>query len=526
VGEPEVQAIDELRATPARSFESILFRSGGGDLLARTAPEAFHDLNLDQVVEDIVSGRDEYELRPFFHAPLETISDVEYRHEVFRDLEIDALRTSVCAFGEEMRRVRAYLALSTKQYYALERQRWLLDACVLYCDAVGELRATLERAALRSQGFREFRAYLDAYADSEAFAASRDDARAVREALDSLTYAVRVNGAHVSVTAYEGEPDLTVEIERTFERFRQGEVERPLSRLPSSNTMSHVDERIAESVQKLFPGPFADLERFCSRHGEFVDECVLRFDREVLFYLAYLEYSERIARSGLSFSFPELVDSGDVSGEGAFDLALAAKSARGEGPAIVCNDFSLSGRERILVVTGPNQGGKTTFARMFGQLHVLASLGLPVPARAVRLQLPDAVFTHFEREEDIASLRGKLEDELVRIRTILEEATSESVLVVNEIFASTTLSDAVYLGTEIVRRIERLGCLAVVVTFVDELASLGAETVSMVASVSASDPSLRTFEIVRRPADGRAYALALADKYGLSYEHLRGRVSR
>ena len=289
--------------------------------------------------------------------------------------------------------------------------------------------------------------------------------------------------------------------------------------------MNHIAAQIAELAARLFPEQFTALEEYCRQHAAFADEGIRHADQELQFYLAYLDYITPVRAAGLRFCYPEVsASSREVRAAGTFDLALARKLAAA-GKPVVINDFALDGPERIFVVTGPNQGGKTTFARAFGQLHHLAAVGCPVPGRTARLFLPDRIFTHFEKEENLAAMTGRLEDDLIRIGQILRAATPASIVILNETFASTTVHDARFLGTRLLTKLMRLGALGVYVTFVDELASLGDQVVSMMSTIVPGSPAERTYQVVRKPADGLAYALAIAEKYDVTYERLRERLT-
>ncbi len=458
------------------------------------------DLRLDQVIAKVARGQDEHDLiAGLLGQPVRDIDTLRYRHEVFRDLEDPGLFQAAGQFAAQLRQVRGHLAQLAGMRSGHQQEGWFLDAAAIYCDAVRAIAAELEARAVGSRGLTAFRDYLAGYVRSAAFQRLAADTAARQADLAAVTYQVRVKGPRVEVSRHDGEPDYSAEIEKTFERFQQGAVKDYRVRYRTRPGMNHVGQQILDLVARLFADEFGALAGYCREHAQFIDPAVGQLDRELQFYLAYLDYIRPLRAAGLSFCYPELsTGSKEVFACDTFDLALAARLTAA-GQPVVTNDFRLTGHERVMVVTGPNQGGKTTFARTFGQLHHLAGTGGPVPGTAARLFLPDQVFTHFEREEDLGDLAGRLEDDLLRIQKALLAATGDSVVIMNEIFTSTTASDARFLGEKVLAKVIELDLLCVYVTFIDELASMAPAVVSVTSTIVPDNPAQRTFKVVRRP---------------------------
>lgn len=497
---------------------------GPGMPAAAQQPDHFRDLHLDQVVKAALAGREEYDLAPLFYSPLQDEAAVRYRQEVCRDLERREVADVVSAFAKAMRQARVFLRGMAQVGAKPFKEGWFLDASESYCAAVTRLHEGLVRAEPSSGALTALRDHLFAYRNSSQFQSLASEAKALRQELAKVQYSVLLHGNRVTVGRYEAEEDLTALVEQAFAKWRTGQATDFRANLPERRDANQVQAQILERVAMLYPELFSRLQAYYERRHGFMDPTVTIFDRDVQFYLAYLGVVYRLRGTGTAFCYPEVTGtSKEAHVSGGSDIALALALAR-YGATSQANDIELSGPERIMVVTGPNQGGKTTFARMFGQLHYLAGLGLPIPAVKARLFLPDRVFTHFEREERLDNLQGKLHDELERVRYILGHATAKSAIVMNESFSSTSLADSRFIGAKVLDQVSELGSLCVYVTFVEELASLNEATVSAVAEVSADDPDVRTYKVTRRPADGRAYAMALARKYGLTYADLRERV--
>lgn len=531
-------------------FHSIVFPSLAHESAAQPRADlrdVLHDLLLDQIFDAAYGGfapKEQttlYTVRPddeapyraavhatlqaLFASPLTELDVVRYRQDTMRDLQQDAVWRAMQVFQAGARTMRENLRRAERAFSVIEGQRWFLDAVLAYGDAVAALHGAMDATQQQSQALRALRLHLTALRASIGHGGLVAQAKALAEDLAKVRYAVRVEGGTVAVLQDPAEPDYSAAIARTFARFRQGEVRDYRARFTPASGLNHVEGMILDRVAMLHPEVFDRLARFRAEHDDFADARLLRLDRELAWYLSWHDFTRRFTRAGLGVCFPELTTQrGQIEANDAFDVALA-RNLLEAGQAVVSNGFALRGEERMIVVTGPNHGGKTTLARTFGQLHHIASLGLPVAASSATLLLFDRMFTHFEREEDIGNQRGKLQDDLVRMHRILAAAGPRSIVLMNELFSSTTLDDALELARRMMTRLRAIGAVCVFVTFLDELAAFDAQTVSMVATVDAADPTVRTFKVVRKPADGKSYALALAEKYGVTRERLLARIA-
>jgi hypothetical protein len=219
---------------------------------------------------------------------------------------------------------------------------------------------------------------------------------------------------------------------------------------------------------------------------------------ELGYYVGCLNLHDALVAKGEPVCLPDPEPLGTLalSGRGLYDASLSL--ALGTGRA-VGSDVEADGK-RLLVVTGANRGGKSTFLRSLGLAQLLMQAGMFVPADAFRADVRDGVFTHFKREEDVTLRSGKLDEELTRMSEVVDLVRRDSLVLLNESFASTNEREGSEIGRQIVRALTEAGVKLGYVTHMYDLASsLEAEWGDRAAFLRAErlPDGERTFRIVQ-----------------------------
>ena len=220
-----------------------------------------------------------------------------------------------------------------------------------------------------------------------------------------------------------------------------------------------------------------------------------------------------------------VVGSREFSGREVYDLALVWKQAEKEYN-VVSNDFAMKETPSFFVVTGPNQGGKTTFARSLGQAVYFALMGLTVNGESFSVPMFQGISTHFEAEEKLQSNSGKLKEEINRLVPMMKETQNRNHFVIlNELFTTATTHDAMLMGRKVMESFLERQCYGIYVTHIQELAEETEQIISLVAQLEPGEETRRTYRMLPMKAQGYGYSDALVKKFNLQYEDIVRRLS-
>ena len=169
---------------------------------------------------------------------------------------------------------------------------------------------------------------------------------------------------------------------------------------------------------------------------------------ELGFYVSCLNLADRLAAKGVPVTVPEPAKASSLtfSCTDLRDTCLELQSP----DAVVGNDVTADGKP-LVIITGANSGGKSTFLRSVGVAQLMMQCGLFVTARSYGADVAEGIFTHFIRAEDPGMSSGRLDDELRRMSVIADRISPYSFVLFNESFAGTNEREGAEIGYQVVR---------------------------------------------------------------------------
>lgn len=368
------------------------------------------------------------------------VGTIMFRQNILRDcLEHEQIVRDIYSLSVET------LAAERKNYLGIigRYPQWVLHRSVEVMEMLvvklTQLRAMADQHASRfaSDGFRTMFAMLQRELDDDYFALVRGHLKQLKFQHGTL------------ISARLGEGNKGIDYVLRAENPPEGNwLQRMLSPGPPSYsfTLPERDESGARALSELRD---RGINLVANALAQSVDHIVSFFNMlriELSFYVGCLNLHGALVQREQTVCFPLPLQAGNRarSAVGLYDVCLTLTMNR----EVVGNDLHADGKN-LVIITGANQGGKSTFLRSIGLAQVMMQCGMFVPARNFTANVCEHIFTHYKREEDTAMESGKFDEELQRMSTVADHLVPNALVLFNESFASTNERE----GSEIARQI-------------------------------------------------------------------------
>ncbi len=459
--------------------------------LPPNAQDLTQDLELD-ILLAAMAGGDPFLLGVARSAVLTGERDpdvIVYRQRILADcLEHPAVVRELYGIAEEavLREKKIWAGVFGDRYPEglLHRSVQVLQLFVTLLRRIRGI-ADEQAGAFASEGFRAFFAMIERELD-DAYIASIEEHLRHLEFRDGLLISAELGAGN------KGEHYVL----RSAVRRRQGWKDRLLGdRSGLVYQLPDRDEAGFRALSELRDRGLALVAIALSQSTDHILSFFTMLRTELGFYVACLNLHDRLAEARQPVVFPDVSAGAPVfSARGLYDPCLSLET----GGPVVGNDVSADGR-RLVMVTGANRGGKSTFLRSVGIAQLMLQCGMFVAAEQFRADVCAGVFTHFSREEDETMTSGRFDEELVRMRAIVGQVSRGSLVLLNESFASTNEREGSEIAGQIVRAFVDSGVKVCFVTHLYELArafyrepSIGA----LFLRAERLDDGTRTFRVV------------------------------
>lgn len=504
-----------------------------------------NDLSVDFIIENVTSTNSERNILKNILMKMPVCKSViQYRQAIYNDLKnVPEICGELCEIFSEM------------QFYSSEKPRNIdnrssiwdlvgrLKEVENYCLSVTKIKKILSDHSFRSEGMKKFSNFIDTIYNDSGFHELSEDIKRLGDdvsSIKSMTLGVNFNSDFypdevgiISMNEYFFREQGILERFIGFHKKRNSSdkdlnsfamVTHPhkgsVSESPLMNNLSNI-------VERMLPDVTQKLKRILKKYTDMSGMALSKLSDEFLFYERFIKLERRILESGDPSCMVEFSDD-DTEISDFYNVKLEICRINGTiDHKVVCNELTFTNEKNIMILTGANRGGKTIFTQGIGIAFLFFQHGIFVPCSGGRMRICDGIYTHFPADENATVSLGRLGQEAQRLSEICTTATSESLLLFNESFATTSHSESIYIATDVLKYLCCLGARTCFNTHIHELAE-NADKLSLsegavcraVSVVMGCENGERSYKISYKKPDSKSYAHDIADKYGITFEQL------